>query len=198
MNIYSATFTLILVMDPIGNIPIFVALLKGIAPKRQAFILLREMLIAFAVLALFLFFGSAILEGLSITEPALEIAGGIILFIIALRMIFPNRAKQMMDEEDIEGEPFVVPMAIPLMAGPSALATVLLFSTQEPQLVNQWFIAIVIASSVSLIILLSAQMLMRFVGKRGLIALERLMGMILTTVSVQMFLDGAKLYFASV
>lgn len=196
MTVYSAAITLFLVMDSIGNIPVFVSLLKGIAPKRQMLITVREMFIAFLVLLLFLYFGGPILKGLNITEASLEIAGGIILFIIAIKMIFPNRTKgQSSEEEELEGEPLIVPLAIPLMAGPSALATVLLFATQEPERMTDWIAAVVLASIASLIVLIISQPLMRVLGKRGLIAIERLMGMILTTISVQMFLNGVKVFF---
>lgn len=193
MTIYKAVVTLFLVMDPLGNIPVFISMLKGLSTKRFAFIVMRESLIAFLVLILFLFGGGTILDGLNITEPALEIAGGIILFLIAVKMIFPQRGQQPVDE--LEGEPFIVPLAIPLIAGPSALATVMLFATQDPDKMSLWLLTVIAASILSLVLLLSSRLLMRLLGQRGLIAMERLMGMILTTVSVQMFLDGVKTYF---
>lgn len=193
ISFYTATITLILVMDPLGNIPIFLSILKNFDSRKQAKIILRESLIAFFIIVLFLFFGGYILNGLNITEPALNIAGGIILFIIALRMIFPLPEVQTHDK--ITGEPFIVPLAIPLTAGPATLATVLLFATQEPAKIWEWFFAVVIAAVVFTITLLCSRYLMRILGQRGLIALERLMGMILTTVSVQMFLSGLKNYF---
>jgi multiple antibiotic resistance protein len=193
MSFYTATITLILVMDPLGNIPLFLAILKSVQPKRQAWIILRETFIAFVILTLFLFFGGYILHGLSITEPALNIAGGIILFIIALRMIFPHADAPMQDA--VFGEPFIVPLAVPLTAGPATLATVLLFATQRPDRMGAWFGALVIASVLFIIVLLCSRYLMKILGERGLIAVERLMGMILTTVSVQMFLSGISDYF---
>ncbi len=193
MSFYTATITLILVMDPLGNIPLFLSILKNIHPKRQAWIILRESFIAFVILALFLFFGGNILNGLNITDPDLNIAGGIILFIIALRMIFPHPDTHTQDA--IHGEPFIVPLAVPLTAGPATLATVLLFANQEPQRMGAWFGALVISSVLFTIVLLCSRYLMKILGERGLIAVERLMGMILTTVSVQMFLSGIKEYF---
>lgn len=193
MTLYTAAITLILVMDPLGNIPIFLSFLKNIDPKRQNKIIIRESFVAFVILALFLFFGAYILEGLHITGSALNIAGGIILFIIALRMIFPAPALAS-DEEEIK-EPFIVPLAIPLTAGPATLATVLLFASQEPSRMGVWFVALVIASVIFTIILLCSRVLMRVLGQRGLTAMERLMGMILTTVAVQMFLTGVADYF---
>ncbi len=194
MNIYTATITLILVMDPLGNIPVFLTVLKKIPPNRYIRIILRECLIAFVILTLFLFFGGYIMQGLSITAPALNIGGGIILFIIALRMIFPHPDAST-NHESHHGEPFIVPLAIPLTAGPAALATVLLFASQEPRKMMVWFSALTISALIFTIVLLCSRSLMKVLGERGLIALERLMGLILTTVAVQMFLSGMSQYF---
>ena len=193
MNIYSATITLILVMDPLGNIPLFLSILKAIPQKRQRKIILRESFIAFIILALFLFFGAPILKGLHLTTPALTIAGGIILFIIALRMIFPHLDNT--NTERMAEEPFIVPLAIPLIAGPATLATVLLFASQSPQELGKWFLALIFASVVFVLVTLCSPLLMKILKERVLIALERLMGMILTTVAVQMFLSGISGYF---
>lgn len=192
MNIYTATITLILVMDPLGNIPLFLSILKNITSKRQAWIILRESLIAFVILSIFLFYGRYILDGLHITESALNIAGGIILFIIALRMIFPH--PESVSTDIMSGEPFIVPLAIPLTAGPATLATVLLFASQQPNRMGVWFLALIIASIVFVLTLLCSRYLMHILKERGLIALERLMGMILTTLAVQMFLSGMSTY----
>ncbi len=193
INIYTATITLILIMDPVGNIPIFLSVLKKVPPKRQTWIILRECFIAFIILSLFLFFGSYILKGLNITESALNIAGGIILFIISLRMIFPH--PETAEQDPVFDEPFIVPLAIPLIAGPASLATVLLFATQHPERMGFWFLALMITTFICSIVLLSSRFLMKILGQRGLIALERLMGMILTTVAVQMLLTGVSAYF---
>lgn len=193
MTLYTAALTLILVMDPVGNIPVFISALKETKPSRHHFIIARETLIAFIILTIFLFFGGHILNGLNISEPALDVAGGIILFLITIRMIFPVHEKKIPDQH--HGEPFIVPLAIPLIAGPSALATVLLFASQNSESLGTSFLAIIIASVVFLMIMLSSRTLMRFLGQRGLIAMERLMGMLLTTVAVQMLLQGIKLFF---
>lgn len=195
MTFYKAALTLILVMDPLGNIPVVISLLKGLSPQRFTLVIVRETFIASLVLAVFLYFGASLLEGVNISQPALQIGGGIILFLIAIKMIFPEKDSRGVD--DIEGEPFVVPLAIPLIAGPSALATVILFSTAKPEMMSTWLLAVFVASFVCLIILLCARFLIGLFGPRGVIAIERLMGMILTTISVQMFLDGAKLFFSS-
>lgn len=193
MTLSTTAITLILVMDPLGNIPVFLSVLKKFDPKQQRQIILREVLIAFVVLTLFLFFGRYIMHGLNLTADALSIAGGVILFLIALRMIFPSDANDMFMNQD--EEPFIVPLAVPLTAGPSALAMVLLFASRDPSATWEVFGAVVIATVIFLAVVLCAPYLMRILGRRGLIAMERLMGMILTTVAVQMFLNGMQHYF---
>ncbi|WP_309567519.1 MarC family protein [Coxiella-like endosymbiont] len=192
MTLYTIAITLILVMDPLGNIPVFLAILQNYDTRTQTRIILRESLIAFLILALFVFFGRYILHGLHITTPALSIAGGVILFIIALRMIFPSEQKTS-KKEDLE-EPLIVPLAVPLTAGPSAMGMVLLFVTRDPYHLWLVFLGVLIASAIFTVIMLFAPFLMKILGKRGLIAIERLMGMILTTIAVQMFLSGVAQY----
>lgn len=193
-TLYSATLTLFLVMDPLGNIPVFISLLNHVEEKRRSRIILRESLIAFVILVLFLFAGRPILASLQISTPALSIAGGIILFLIALKMIFPTPEQTWHDRQI--GEPFIVPMAIPLLAGPSALAMILLFTAHAPDKRFLWLGAITLASAATTLLLLGANRLRKVLGQKGLIALERLMGMLLTTIAVQMFLTGIKNYFA--
>jgi multiple antibiotic resistance protein len=195
MSVFAAATTLFLVMDPIGNIPMFLSILRQVDERRRKRVILREMLIAFLVLVLFLFFGKYILASLHISQPALGIAGGVVLFLIAVRMVFPWGRDQ--STELPGGEPLVVPLAIPLIAGPSAMATVILFSNQAPGRIWMWFLAVVIASAASLVVLLFAEILRRRLGSRFLIATERLMGMILATVSVQMLLTGIRNYVES-
>lgn len=192
MTIYSAAIMLILVLDPIGNIPAFLAILNPVDQERRAKIIIRESIIAFFILTLFLFGGKHILNGLNITAPALGVSGGIILFLIALKMIFPPESNP--PRERSIGEPFIVPLAIPLVAGPSALTTVTLLGSQDPFLIWDWFIALVIAVIITTITLLLASHLRKLLGQKGLIAMERLMGMVLTTVAVQMFLNGLATY----
>jgi len=192
MTIYSAAITLILVLDPIGNVPAFLAILSPVDAERRARIVLRETLIAFFLLTIFLFAGKHILNGLNITAPALGIAGGIILFLIAIKMIFPPETGG--QRERPMGEPFIVPLAIPLVAGPSALTTVTLLGSQNPQYIWEYFIALVLAGIVCTLTLLFANTLRKILGNKGLLAMERLMGMVLTTVAVQMFLNGLEAY----
>lgn len=188
LSLSTIAITLFLVMDPLGNIPVFLAILRKFDAKKRTRIILRESIIAFLILVLFVFFGKYILQGLHITTASLGVGGGIILFIIAIRMIFPH--EKTVNQEEHEEEPLIVPLAVPLTAGPSAMAVVLLFVTHNPQQTWLVFFAVVIASVVFTLIMLCSQYLMDLLGKRALIAIERLMGMILTTLSVQMFLSG--------
>ncbi len=193
MTILPSAFTLLLVMDPIGNIPAFLAILSPVDQERRGKIVIRESIFAFLILTSFLFGGKHILNALSITTPALGISGGIILFLIALKMIFPTETSTQPRDRSI-GEPFIVPLAVPLVAGPSALTTVTLLGSQEPSLIWKWFIALAIAGVLTTLILFFANQLRRLLGQKGLIAMERLMGMVLTTVAVQMFLNGIGTY----
>jgi small neutral amino acid transporter SnatA (MarC family) len=168
----------------------FVTFLAGIEPRRARVIVLRELFIALAILTLFLFGGQVILNVLQISEPALSVAGGVILFLIAIKMIFGG-AREIFRESP-GGEPFVVPLAVPLIAGPSAAATVLLLMARDPTRWLHWLTALVCAWFVTGAILLFAASFSRVLGQRGLGAVERLMGMLLTTVAVQMFLSGLR------
>lgn len=188
MTILSAAVLLFLVMDPMGNISLFVAALKNVDASRQRAIVVRELLVALAVMVIFLFAGRYALAVLHISELALPIAGGVILFLIALRMVFPSAARPL--HEEVRGEPFIVPLAIPYVAGPSALATELLLMSREPARWPAWLLALLIAWTASSIILLFASGLRRHLSDRGLIAVERLMGMVLITVAIQMLLTG--------
>jgi MarC family membrane protein len=188
MTVFSAFFLLFLVMDPFGNIPFYLSALKNVEPERQRKIIIRELLIALAVLVIFLFGGQYILKMLGISEPSLTMSGGIILFVIAIKMIFPPPGGH--HEESVEGEPFIVPLAIPYVAGPSAMAAILLIMSREPGRWPEWLLALILAWGVSGAIIFLSTGLRKFLGKRGLIAIERLMGMILITISVQMLMTG--------
>ncbi len=187
MTLYTAAITLFLVMDPFGNIPVFLSSLSAVEPGRRTKVLFRELFIALGILILFLFFGRYVLEGLHLSQPALTISGGIILFLISIKMIFPPDKK---DEPSARDEPFIVPLAVPLIAGPSAMAMVMLFSTSGDLGMLNGLLAVLISWMVTSIILGSAVQLQRFISPRLLLALERLMGMILTTLAMQMLLNG--------
>ena len=188
MTTLSAALLLFLVMDPLGNIPLFLTTLKKVEPARQRYVVVRENMFALAVLVGFLFLGQYLLQLLHLSETALTTAGGLILMIIALRMIFPRRESS--PQEDLEGEPFIVPLAIPYIAGPSAMATALLLMSREPERWPEWLLAVLIAWSASAIIIYFSGYFARFLGEKGLVAIERLMGMLLVTVAVQMLLNG--------
>lgn len=198
MTIYSAAIMLFLVMDPFGNIPIFLSVLSHVDQAKRSKIIIRELLIALVFLIFFLFFGKFILSGMHITEPALGIAGGTILFLIAIKMIFPAESSSFINDEDRDGDPLIVPLAVPMVAGPSSMAMVILLSTQYPDQQLSWLAALIISWSLGFFILIMSEKLSKVVGKRTLKAIERLMGMILTTMAVQMLLTGFKTFMASV
>ena len=194
MSTFSAAVLLFFVMDPLGNVPLFLTALKAVDPERRPRVIVRELLVAYAILVAFLFVGRPLLQTLGISEPALTLAGGIVLFLIALRMVFPGVHGTLAEEHD--GEPFLVPLAVPYVAGPSALATVLLLASRHPERHVDWFLAITAAWVASAAILLSGSALARVLGQRGLTAVERLMGMVLVASAVQMALDGLGKAFA--
>jgi len=193
MTLLSATILLFLVIDPFGNALFFLCVLKGIAPDRQTKIIIRELTVALGVLIVFLLFGNHLLSLLQISEPSLGIAGGIVLFLIAIRMIFGTLQEAFVG--DPAGEPFIVPLAIPSVAGPSAIATELLLTAREPSKYLTWLLALIIAWSISAPILLLSVKLSRKIGERMLLALQRLMGLILTILAVQMLVNGLQVAF---
>ena len=192
MTIASAALLLFLILDPLGNIPVFLSLLRSLPPKRQRIVLARELTIALVVLMAFLWGGKYALELMHLRQESVQIAGGIVLFLIGIRMIFPPPEGLMGEIPD--GEPFIVPMAIPLVAGPSGMAAVMLMGSNEPERLNEWSLALLIAWGATAAILFSATLLYKLLGRRALTAIERLMGMLLVAISVQMFLDGVAAY----
>ena len=190
MTLISVAVLMFLVMDPLGNIAFFIAALANVDPKRQRTVIIRELIIALVVLIVFLFVGRSFLQLLGISSDALTIAGGVILLLIALRMIFPDVEKPL--KEHVTGEPFIVPLAIPYVAGPSAMATEMLLMNREPDRWPEWLLAIFLAWLACSVILYFASGLRRYLTDRGLIAVERLMGMVLVTVAVQMLMTGAR------
>jgi multiple antibiotic resistance protein len=193
VTILSAALLLFLILDPLGNIPVFLSMLRRLEPARQRIVLARELLIALAVLMLFLWAGKYALEVMHLRQESVSIAGGIVLFLIGIRMIFPPPEGLM--GEIPGGEPFIVPMAIPLVAGPSGMAAVMLMGSREPDRLPDWSLALFLAWAATAAILFSATWLYRLLGARALTAIERLMGMLLVAISVQMLLDGLASYF---
>ncbi len=196
MTVFSAATLLLLVMDPFGNIPFFIAALQKVDEQRRPKVIIRELLIALVVLVVFLFCGQFLLTLLQISESALTAAGGTILFLIAIKMIFPPLAQSR--TEEVEGEPLVVPLAIPYVAGPSALAAVLLIMNREPDRWPEWLAALFAAWLVSGCIIFSSGFLSRVFGAKVLIAIERLMGMVLVAIAIQMLMTGIAQFVASI
>jgi len=188
----SAAILLFMILDPLGNLPIVLSLLKSVPPARRLWVLARELLIALVVLFGFLWAGQYILSAMHLRQESVSIAGGIILFLIGLKMIFPS--SEPMFGEHGDGEPFIVPLAIPMVAGPSCMAAVMLLATQEPARMLDWSLALGLAWLATAVILFCAPLLFRLLGPRALIAIERLMGMLMVAISVQMFLDGVAVY----
>ncbi len=192
MTIASAALLLFLILDPLGNIPVFLSMLRSLPPRRQRIVLARELLIALVVLMAFLWAGKYALELMHLRQESVSIAGGIVLFLIGIRMIFPPPEGLMGEIPD--GEPFIVPMAIPLIAGPSGMAAVILMGSDNPERLADWSLALVIAWGATAVILFSATYLYKWLGPRVLTAVERLMGMLLVAISVQMLMDGISAY----
>ena len=185
----SATILLLLITDPMGNIPIFVNTLRAVPPERRARVIVREVLIAFALLLAFMFVGQSFLKAMSLSDVSLQIGGAVVLFLIALRMIFPPPPQ---DSPVPVTEPLIVPLAIPALAGPSAMATVLLLVSQAPERRLEWVAALSVTMAVCAVVLLLAERLQRVVGLRVVSAFERLMGLILVSISVEMLIRGLK------
>ncbi len=188
MDPFTAFVTLALVMDPLGNVPLFLSVLKDVPSERRVKVILRELIIALIVMLLFLYAGEKMLNLLGLQQEAIAIAGAIILFLIAIRMIFPSPYGIMGGTP--EGEPFIVPLAIPAVAGPSVLAISMLLVSNDPARMLEWTMALIFAWLVTSAVLLASPLLLRALGNRGLIASERLMGMILVIIAVQMFFNG--------
>ena len=194
MTTLSAGILLFLIMDPLGNIPIFLSLLKDVPPRRRRHVMVRELLIALGVLLGFLIGGQGLLNLLQLKSDSISIAGGIVLFLIGIRMVFPPADGGGIFGKPGQGEPFIVPMAIPGVAGPSAMAALLLLTNTQPGRTADWAMALVLAWLATSVILLSSTYLFRWLGESVLTALERVMGMLLIALSVQMFLGGVAAY----
>ncbi len=190
-DIAAVAVTLFFVMDPLGNIPAFNAILARFGTKQRSLIVARELFFALIILLAFLFAGTTILDFLGLSQPSLSIAGGVLLFIIALRMIFPRPATE---EADSNEDPFIVPLAMPMVAGPSAIAILLLLSSSQPERIWEWCVALVLAWASTTVLLTTSPFLLRILGARGLRALERLMGMLLVLLATQMLLNGVEAF----
>ncbi|MFC5522055.1 MarC family protein [Polaromonas jejuensis] len=192
----SATVLLLLITDPLGNIPIFVNALRGVAPQRRMQVILREVMIAFLLLLAFMFVGDGFLRLMNLSDLSLQIAGAVVMFLIALRMIFPSEQPE--SAPVLQGEPLIVPLAIPALAGPSALATVMLLVSQAPERRLEWVAALCVTMAVCAVVLVLSERIQRIAGDRVMMAFERLMGLILVAISVEMLLRGIRLFVAQI
>ena len=189
-ELFSATILLILVIDPFGNVPVVVAALRNVPPDRRVRVVLRECMAAYVILVAFMLGGRTFLQWLHLSEQSLTIAGGIILFLIAIRMVFPRPEGVFGDSPG--AEPFLVPLAIPSIAGPSALATVMLMASRDPARIGSWLVALTVAMCATAVVLALADRLQRWLGERAVLAFERLMGLVLTALAVEMLLSGVR------
>ena len=189
----SAFILLLLVLDPLGSLPVFIPIMRDVPPERRTRVALREVAIAFAVLFAFMFLGEGFLRVMRLSERSLEVAGGVILLMVAIRMIFSHEGGVYGTPEG--KEPFIFPLAVPLLAGPSAMATVLLLASRQPDSVMAWAGALTCAMAVSGAVLLLCERIRRLLGDSVVSALEKLMGLVLTAIAVEMILAGLKQYF---
>ena len=184
----SAFILLLLVLDPLGSLPVFIPIMRSVSPERRRRVAVREVTIAFCVLFAFMFFGDAFLRVMRLSERSLEVAGGVILLMVAIRMIFSH-------EGGIYGMPEGREPLIFLLAGPSAMATVLLLASRQPQQMLTWVGALASAMLVSGAVLMLCDRIRRWLGDSVVSALEKLMGLVLTAIAVEMVLAGLKRYF---
>jgi len=193
-DLFSATILLVLVLDPFGNLPLVVSALARVHAERRMRIVLRECCFAYAILLAFMAGGRTFMQWLGLSDVSLSIAGGIVLFLISLRMIFPH--KDGIFGEMGDGEPFLVPLAVPSIAGPSALATVMLMASRDPAHLGTWVLALTMGMAATMLVLLAAPRLQAALGERVVNAFERLMGLVLTALAVEMLLNGVRTFVA--
>ena len=194
MSLFSAVCKLLFIMDPLGNIPLFISILNNVPENKRIWIILRELAIALVVMLFILFFGDMFLSSLNIHRSSLGVAGGIILFLIAIKMIFPMKNDSLAD--DHIQDPFIVPLAVPLVAGPSTMTFILIMVSHDPVGMAKWTVAVLVASVINAAVLMLSYPISRVLGPRVMTAITRLMGMILATISVQMFMTGLAQFLA--
>lgn len=193
LSLFSVVVVLFLMIDPIGNIGSYLTLMRDVPTTRRKLVLFRELGIALAVMLLFNYIGEHIFSLLGLSEITVSLASGVILFLVAIKILFG--AKDNPRANLPSGEPFITPLAIPLIAGPALLATIMLYAHMEPSQ-PLMLAAIFISSFLALLVFLFAPYLHRFLGNNGLIALEKLMGMILALMAVQRFAEGVQMFIA--
>ena len=193
-SFFSAFVLLLLVLDPLGSLPIFISILREVPKERRVRMAARETFIAFVVLFAFMFFGEGFLRVMHLSERSLEVAGGVILALVSIRMIFGSAGESVYGIEAGK-EPYIFPLAVPLLAGPSAMATVLLLASRQPDRMVSWIGALSAAMVVSGLTLVLADRIRKIIGDSVVSAMEKLMGLVLTAVAVEMILAGLKRYF---
>jgi MarC family membrane protein len=193
-EIVSTVILLAFVIDPFGNVPVVNAMLAGFPPARRRLIVLRECAIAFVILLGFMLGGKQVLDVMHLTESSLSIAGGVILFMISIRMVFAHPEGVFGGPARTGGEPLIVPLAVPLIAGPSALATVMLMATREPGHLGMFVAALTLTMLFATIVLAAGDRLQQWLGERAMQAIERLMGLVLTAMAVEMLLSGIRTF----
>lgn len=192
--IFAKAFQLFLVLDPLGNTGIIAALIAGFSKERQRLILFRESIFALLVLVLVYFLGSYLLQALGISQAAITLTGGVIFFLFSISLLFPGSS--VVNLKNLGEEPFFVPIAMPLIVGPSSIATVILFSNDQSMPVGS-FIAIILAWIMAAIVIMLGPYLLLKVGKVGMQVAERMIGMICAMIGVKMMLQGFKLFLNS-
>jgi len=192
-SFFSAFVLLLLVLDPLGSLPIFIPIMREVPKARRRWVAMREVGIAFGVLFFFMFFGNGFLRVMHLSERSLEVAGGVILLMVAIRMIFSHEGGVYGTTEG--REPLIFPLAVPLLAGPSAMATVLLLASRQPDRLLDWVAALTAAMAVSGAVLMLCDRIRRLLGDSVVSAIEKLMGLVLTAIAVEMVLAGLKRYF---
>jgi len=180
------TISLFVVMNALGNVPLFLGLLGRYEPEKQRKIIVRELMIALGILLIFNFLGNELLQFLGISQPIMGIAGGVLLFIIALGMIFPRQHAS----DTATHEPLIFPLAMPIVAGPGSITTVMIYAekTMNPLLVGS---AIALAWIPTALLLVASSHIKKFLGEKGLVACERLGGMLISLIAMQMITTGA-------
>lgn len=189
----SATILLIVITDPLGNIPLFISNMRKVKRERRLMVIVRECIVAFVVLLVFMLFGRQMLSVLRLSEETLKIAGGVILFLIALNMIFPGTGAAV-GKDGTADEPFIVPIAIPLISGPSATVTAMLVAGSNPHRMLEWVAALAVTIAATFVVFLASDKLRDALGDQAISAIEKLMGLVLTAMSVEMLLSGVAAY----
>lgn len=194
MSLFNVTLVLFLIMDPLGNLSAFHSMVKELDPKRQYWIIFREMMIALGVMLFFNYVGEYIFNFLDLSETTVRLSSGVVLFLIAVKILFTSHDSPRANLP--KGEPFIFPLAVPLIAGPALMATIMLYAHLE-HVQSIMLLAIFIAWLLSALIFFFAGPIKRVLGDNGLMACERLIGMVLVLVAIQRLMEGVLLFWAT-